>query len=73
VIDGEIGFLQECAAEGVLRVVGRAAEGEVRCCVWVDGVGGLKIEGCVGEGNVDALAAGDFVAEGEGDGRVELC
>jgi len=35
-------------------------------------VGCLEVERAVGEGDVNGITAGDFVAESEGDGGVEL-
>ena len=52
VVDFYVGFLEEGAAEGVLRVVGRAAEGEVVLLVVVCWEADLEIEGAVGERDV---------------------
>lgn len=35
-------------------------------------MGYLEVERAVGEADVDGITAGDFVAESEGDGGVEL-
>lgn len=60
VVGDEIGFLEESAAQGVLRVVGAAAEGEVVLGVadGSDRVGDVEVEGAVGEGDDGCGSAG---------------
>ena len=49
VVDGYVGLLEEGAADGVLRVVGGAAEGKVVLLVIVGWEADLEVEGAVGE------------------------
>lgn len=71
VVDDQIRFLQEDAADEVLRVVCGAADGEVREGVCDDGRAGLEVEGGVGDGEGQGGARGELRAEGEGEGRGE--
>lgn len=72
VVGDEVGLLEESAAEGVLGVVGCAADGEVvRCFVDVRVVGSeLQVEGGVGELDCDGAGPGDVRAQLESEGSV---
>ena len=68
IVDEEVGFLEECAAESILPWGRGAANREIVCSVWINGLRGLEVECCVGKCNVGDLA--ERRTQGKGDLRI---
>ena len=74
VVDPQVGFLEECAAEGVLRVIGGSPEWKIFLVlldarVWL---GQLQVEAVIGEDNVGRVTARQLIRKRESDAGVEL-
>lgn len=65
VVDGEVGFLEEDAANHVLAAICCSSDREVIEGVCEDGKPGLEVEGIVWEGDGRDVPAGEFGADGE--------